>query len=329
MKPNHQTRRQLDKAAGSTWADLAQARAPTHWDWPGWLSRGYLTILASQPGAGKSALCLHLAAAYIDGRPWPDGAPFTTGRGKILWCESEDGHQMNLDRLLTWGLDPAHIVTPLGDPERNFKLANKQDVFDLVAPAARADVRLIVLDSLSGLTSGNTSPRLLRDVVAALADLARRSRKPILLTHHLRKRTTLDGDGPLNLDRLLGSSFIAQVPRVVWSLDLPDPADPGNRRLSVIKNNLGPIPDPVGMRIDDNGLHFGPPPQPPTGQSEHDRAITFLQQLLTDSPLPANQIIEQAHAAGLSERTLRRAKNYLRIKSNKDPNQWTWQLPPD
>ena len=234
---------------------------------------------------------------------------------------------MNLDRLLTWGLDPAHIVTPLGDPERNFKLANKQDVFDLVAPAARADVRLIVLDSLSGLTSGNTSPRLLRDVVAALADMARRSRKPILLTHHLRKRTTLDGDGQLNLDRLLGSSLIAQVPRVVWALDLPDPADPDNRRLSVIKNNLGPIPDPIGMRIDDNGLHFGPPPQPPTVESELDRAAAFLQDLLAAGPLPAAHVKAAAHAAGLAERTLKRAKKHLGIKSNKEPDQWTWQLP--
>jgi hypothetical protein len=52
-----------------SWADLAQKHTPTHWDWPGWLPRGYLTILAGQPGLGKSSLCLHLAASYIDGRP--------------------------------------------------------------------------------------------------------------------------------------------------------------------------------------------------------------------------------------------------------------------
>ena len=235
---------------------------------------------------------------------------------------------MNLERLLAWGLDPAHILTPLGDPERNFRLATDEDILALVAPAFRPDVRLIVLDSLSGLSSGNASPRVLRDLVAGLADVARRTRKPVLLTHHLRKRSTFDGDGQLNLDRLLGSSLIAQVPRVVWALDLPDPADPDNRRLSVIKNNLAPFPDPIGLRIDAHGLHFGPPPQAPTPYSEHDRAAAFLQDLLADGPLPAAQVKAAAHAAGLSERTLKRAKKHLRIKSNKEPDQWTWQLPP-
>ena len=316
-------------SGGATWADLAQSRAPTHWDWPGWLPRGYLTILASQPGTGKSSLCLHLAAAYADGRPWPDGAPFTAQPSKTLWGESENGHEMNLERWLTWGLDPAQIVTPLGDPQRNFTLATKQDIRDLLLPASRPDVRLIVLDSLTGLSSGNTSPRALRDLVAGLAEIARAVRKPVLLTHHLRKRTTLDGDGQLNLDRLLGSSLIAQVPRVVWTLDLPNPADPDNRRLSVIKNNLAPIPNPIGFRIDAHGLHFGPPPQPPTVYSELDRAIDFLQDLLAAGPLPATQVKAAAHAAGHAERTLKRAKQHLCIKSNKHPDQWTWQLPPD
>jgi hypothetical protein len=44
-------------------------------------------------------------------------------------------------------------------------------------------------------------------------------------------------------------------------MDLPDPADPQTRRLSVVKNNLAPFPDPLGFRIDDHGLHFGPPYQ--------------------------------------------------------------------
>ena len=60
----------------STWDNLGNILAPIGWDWPGWLPRGFLTILASEPGAGKSLLCLHLAATYIENRPWPDGARF-------------------------------------------------------------------------------------------------------------------------------------------------------------------------------------------------------------------------------------------------------------
>ena len=316
----------LDPTANSTWADLARKRGPTQWEWPGWLPRGFLTILAGEPGLGKSTLCLHLAACYIDGRPWPDGTPFSTSRGKILWVESEGGHDVNLERLQRWGLDPAQIITPIRNPERNFRLAGKEDNADLLLSACRDDVRLIILDSLGGLSAGNTSPRALRELLRTLASLAHHSGKPVLLTHHLRKRTSFDHDnGQPNLDRLLGSSVVSQIPRLIWALDLPDPANPETRRLSVIKNNLAPFPDPLGVRMDDYGLTFGPPPQPLTSQLE--QAIHFLTGHLAAGPLPATQVLAAADAAGLARPTLRRAKRQLRIQSHKQPNQWVWQLP--
>ncbi|MCI0726797.1 MAG: AAA family ATPase, partial [Chloroflexi bacterium] len=49
----------------SSWADLDERLDPVQWDWPGWLPRGFLTILAGEPGTGKSLLCLRLAACYL------------------------------------------------------------------------------------------------------------------------------------------------------------------------------------------------------------------------------------------------------------------------
>ena len=317
----------LDPTATTTWADLAQEHTPTPWDWPGWLPCSYLTILAGQSGLGKSSLCLHLAASYSDGRPWPDGTPFTATPGKILWAESEGAHAANLERLQNWGLDPAQIITPLQNPKHNFKLASERDYADLLLSAIRDDVRLVILDSLSGISSGGISPLALRELLTSLAKIARISRKPVLLTHHLRKRTSFDRENAQpNLDRLLGSSVISQIPRLIWGLDLPDPANPQTRRLSVIKNNLAPFPDPLGFHIDNHGLHFGPPPPPL--YSQLDEAIHFLTSHLAAGPQPAAQLLAAADAAGLARPTLRRAKKQLRIKSHKHPNQWLWHLPP-
>jgi putative DNA primase/helicase len=78
---------------GSTWAALEDGTEAVQWAWPGWLPSGFLTVLASEPGAGKSSLCLRLVACYTAGLPWPDGSPFTAQPGRVLWCEGEAGRQ--------------------------------------------------------------------------------------------------------------------------------------------------------------------------------------------------------------------------------------------
>jgi hypothetical protein len=314
---------------GSTWAALEDGKEAVQWAWPGWLPSGFLTILASEPGAGKSSLCLRLAACYTAGLPWPDGSEFRAQRGRVLWCESEAGHRLNLDRVRRWGIDPNHIVSPLDDPRRSFQLDKTQHINALMAHARRQDIGLIILDSLSSTLAHRNSPRTTNGAVTFLAELARARGKPILLTHHLRKRATPNRDGLVSLDRLRGSSGIGQIARVVWALSMPDPAEPGYRLLSVIKNNLSSPPPPLGMTMNDEGLHFGPPPQPAGATSELGQALSFLRDLLAAGPLPATHVMAQAKAANLSIPTLRRAKKELRIQSRRPAgkSEWYWELP--
>jgi KaiC/GvpD/RAD55 family RecA-like ATPase len=85
---------ETDRAAGSSWADLAETQQSIQWDWPGWLPRGFLVIVAGEPGTGKSALCLRLAASYGHRLPWPGGSKFSGKRGKIIWCDSENSQAL-------------------------------------------------------------------------------------------------------------------------------------------------------------------------------------------------------------------------------------------
>ncbi len=194
-------------------------------------------------------------------------------------------------------------------------------------PAAKS-VRLVVFDSLTGLMAGLHADAI-AGAIAQLADLARLLHKPLLLTHHLRKRTSRDPGALPTLERLRGASTITQFARLIWTLDVPDPATPGHRRLSVIKNNLGPLPAPLGLTIDDRGLHFGPPPHSPVAITEVQRALHFLRDLLAAGPLPYHQVRLAFQAADLSEPTIRRAKKRLDIRSIKLPgaSAWHWTLP--
>ena len=61
-----------------------------------------------------------------------------------------------------------------------------------------------------------------------------------------------------------------------------------------------------------------------------DEAKKFLADLVQAEPVPANEILEQAKANGINEKTLYRAKGDLGIISYRDgPNgEWRWH-PPD
>ena len=57
----------------------------------------------------------------------------------------------------------------------------------------------------------------------------------------------------------------------------------------------------------------------------HAKAQQFLISFLKDGPKPALDVIRAAEAAGLSEKTLKRAKSGIAV-SDKELNQWVWRL---
>jgi putative DNA primase/helicase len=280
----------------STWADLKRFIDPIGWDWPGWLPRGFVTVLAAEPGMGKSFLCLQLAASYIEGKALPDGRPFEGERGRVIWCEGEGSQALNLERAAGWGLNLADIVSPLPNPLLAFRMDDEKHMVTLLHLCRRPEVGLVVMDSLSSLVTGGPTPsgrpsesvRGIPRALQMLGEAARLSNKPIILTHHLRKRTSLDDWGRLNLDRIRGTSKITQSARVVWTLDAPNVLDPQHKRLMIVKNNLAHDYKPLGMRITSDGITFDDPPEILTHtQSKINAAADFLLQYLRQGPQPA------------------------------------------
>ena len=316
--------------AGSTWTDLGQAIGPVQWAWPGWLPMGLSAILVGAPGAGKSALALRVAACFLRGDPWPDGTAFTGAQGAMLWCEAEAAQAVNLERARAWGLPLERILNPLGDPLADVCLDDPNHRQALQRMARRPDVRLIVVDSLSGTNQRDEKSNAILPLVQWLARLARDTGKPVLITHHPRKRSLLDPLHGLNLEQVRGSSTIVQPARVVWALDCPDPANQETRRLSMIKNNLARCAAPLGMRITEQGVAFGQAPQPPIKEKKLDRAVEVLRASLEGGPMTYAALMEEMENQGISEPTARRAKDRLSVVSQKAADgPWRWGLPDD
>ena len=123
-----------------------------------------------------------------------------------------------------------------------------------------------------------------------------------------------------------------------------DPNDPKKRAVVQTKNNLAPIGEAVGYTIEGGKFYWtgastltaGMILSLPSGEEERGtlaEAKDFLQAALSDGARDSNALKADARQAGISERTLFRAKKELKIKAEKvglpgtDGQKWVWKLP--
>jgi len=326
-KPKVEEIEALTELNYSTWADLDEVLAPIEWEWPLWLSKGFLHIVVGMTGEGKSKLALRIAGVFLVGLDWPDGTPYEEPTACVVWCEAEAGQAMNRDRAKAMKLPTDKILSPLDDPLDDFRLNNAVHLAKLAYMASLPEVKLIVVDSLSG--ADPTAEKSTEDAknVNWLAGLARDTQKPVILTHHLRKRGLFDIEGEVSLDRVRGISTILQYARVIWAIDTPNLEDRDTKRLSVIKSNLAKKPEPIGFVIDDD-ITFTDAPSRPKIETLQDKGVDLLLNLLSKGAAPATTIEQEFDGAGLSKRTMREAKKVLQVVSIKQPGKgWLWSLP--
>jgi len=315
-------------AEPSTWADLDAVIGPMEWCWRGWLPKGYLTLLVGEPGVGKSILALRLCAAFLGASElWPDSERYEGEIGKVLWCEAEAAQPLNLERAKSWGLPLDRLVFPFEDPMRDIQLDNPEHRRALTALVRREDIVFVVIDSFSGARKGDENSSEALATVHWIAELARDSGRPILITHHLRKQGLLDADDRVSLARVRGYSGIVQPARIVLALDTPDPMDEDTRRLSMIKSNLGRFPEPLGLQVTDAGVIFCDAPEPPKRHSALDEAKEAIRDILESGPIPSGDVQNELDARGISRNTGNRAKRELGVVSRKEGKTWHWGLP--
>jgi putative DNA primase/helicase len=313
-----------------TMADYARVAAKITWTWPGWLPNGMVTMLAAEQGLGKSNVALFLAQVCAFGGAWPDGQT-AVPRGQTVWLETEAAMALHRERAERWGGEAfLHAVRlPQEDPLAETRLDDAEHLANLRRLLFEPAVALLVIDSLSGGHLRDENSGEAGQIVRSLAYLAEETGKPVVVVHHLGKNRFLNP--VVTLDRVRGHTSITQYARTLWALDAPDPGDREALRLSVIKNNMIRLPDPLGMRITDRGLTFSRhAPTPPELQSELETAEIFLKTCLGNGQQVAvKEVEEEAEAQGIERRTLRRAKIKLGVKSGKDrfDGQWFWSLP--
>jgi hypothetical protein len=283
------------------------------------------------------------------GKPWPDGSGCEAGGVVIL--SAEDGLADTIrPRFDAAGGDPSRAVavSTVPDEEGNERqLSIPGDLHVIEAAIERVGAVLVVIDPLMAFLPQEVNSHRDQDVRRALAPLARlaeRTGAAIVVVRHLNKAT-----GGNALYRGGGSIGIVGAARS-GLLIAKHPEDDGRRVLASIKSNLAaPAPSLVfglssaesgAVRVDwkgESNLDASALLSAPTDHEERSTAQNaqeFLRDILSDGAVPVADIRKQANEAGITWRTVERAKAALGIRAVREGEAgkrgggaWVWALP--
>jgi len=317
------------------------------WLWPGRIPAGKMSLLAGDPGRGKSLVSLDIAARISRGVAWPDapqGAP--APKGKVILLSPEDDLADTVrPRLDAAGADPLAVVEMrMGGRDgfasgRVFSLAANLDALERAIVAFR-EVRLVVIDPVTAFLGRLLAQR--EDVhclLVGMSGVAERTGAAILAITHLSRK-----GGASVLCRVAGSAAFAAAARTVWAVTA-DQDDPERHLFVPVKNNLSARGTGLAFRLVAPAGGQGVPrlaweagpvavsaevlsamsPAPWEGRA----AAAWLREVLAKGPAACQAIARRAQAAGVSWAAVRRAKTLLGVVpySTGYQERWMWRLP--
>ena len=236
-----------------SFAELAELEPERlRWLWPGRIPYGKLTLLAGDPGLGKSWVTLDLAARISAGGTLPDGGNVETA--DVLLLSAEDGAvDTILPRLAAQGADLQsihRINLAVGRGREEYMLDLSRDFAEIRRNVEGTGASLVVIDPVLAFTGQLDTHRgtAVRRVLSPLAIIAEQTEAAIVGVMHLTK-----GSHKANsLYRVAGSiSFVAAARSVL--LVATHPENPDLRILAQLKSNLAEIGPPLEFHIDGSG----------------------------------------------------------------------------
>jgi hypothetical protein len=321
------------------------------WLWPPYIPQAKLTLLRGDGSAGKTTLCLALAAIVSSGGLLPCGGQDVSGHhetginqidahhtvtpGNVLFISAEDDLEDTIaPRLISAGADMGRVYSYIESTAE--KLHYTSPLFEgLIMQSSPALVLVDPSQAFFGRADMNRANHV-RPIMTHLRLLAEKYDCAIVLVEHLTK-----AGGGRGFHRGLGSIDITSAARSVLMVG-NDPDNPDERGICHIKGNLGQLGRVVGFTIGDNGLSWNPGTYLTSDIIEgrtatrhrETGALTeakeFLQNALSDGRRLCADVELDATESGISKRTLRRAREELGVDTERQGfgKAGYWNLPP-
>ena len=315
------------------------------WLWKGYIPYGKVTLIAGDPGLGKSWSTLDLAARLTVGGETPD-RQHTMDQGAVVLLTAEDGIADTVrPRIDVQGGDASlvHILEGVFEPDGTERLPSLiEDVGTLEQVVIEANARLIIIDPLNayiGRTDSHNDAQI-RRALTPLSKMAERTGAAVVVVMHLNQATLQPA-----LYRVQGTIGYVGAARSVL-LVVADKEEPGRRLLVPIKANLAAEMPAIAFTItQEPALAWQGVVDVdiadllsaiPWKQSKLEEAKDFLNETLGYGGVPSDEIDVASSKRGISQATLRRAKTAIGVLAihigEQGPNgegYWECRLPSD
>lgn len=318
-------------------ADVVQEEI--EWLWPDRFAIGKVSLIAGDPGLGKSFLTADMSARVSIGKTWPDGTPSQVGN--VLFLSAEDSASDTIvPRLSAMGanLSNIHILEAIKEDtdgeshERSFSLESDIKTLEEKLEEIK-NVRLLIIDPITAYLGGGKnfdSHRTsdVRAVLSPLAKLAEKKRIAVVAVTHLNK----SGDQKA-LYRTTGSGAFVAAARIVYYV-APSKEDENLRIFTPVKANIARQMEALSFTIQhpQNEKAFLQWEKTSLGIIDIDKllekdkthkedgkleeASNILRELFREKQeWERKEILKISKGSGISERTLDRARSELGIKS--------------
>ena len=287
---------------------------------------GKITIIQGDPGEGKTTLVLQIIARLTKGERVLDEEE--TEPINIIYQTAEDGLADTIKpRLLSADADCSRVLV-IDDRDTPLTMLDER----LEQAVAKTKARLVVLDPIQGfLGTGVDMHRAneIRPVMKHIAELAEKYKCAVILIGHMNKcsfgKSAYRGLGSIDFQAAARSVLI--VGRIK--------DEPEIRVVCQTKNSLAPEAKSIAFKLSEsNGFEW-------IGEyditaddllsgvakgTKKQTAMEFLENILADGQMAQTEIMQLAEEKGISQKTLRNAKEALNVKSKRLNNQWYWSL---
>ncbi len=277
-----------------------------------------------------------------------------------MWCCAADLRGRSGDtirpRLEAAGADLAKVIQLEGvRTGKSERMATLADLDPLRKAIEEIKAAFVIVDPLMAALPGRVDSHRdqdIRHVLAGLAKLASESRVAVLVVRHLNKHGTGNplyrGGGSIGIIGAVRSGLLVA----------PDPEDPNGKRriLAVTKSNFAALPSSLAYQIgtktvQHDSLNLEIPfvdwlglskiraadllvlPKTSEERSALDEAMEFLEAILGQGRVASDEVTKEARKAGISNRTLNRARAKLGVKAipehggKKGVRRWHLELP--